>query len=171
MTDDDARRGQPPDGDAERRPDAGADRGSDADAGAASGPARDDPEAGTAEPTPPTPRPRERGRDAGEPAAVEPTRTPLTQQIGRATVIVLAVLFGVFAVANAHHVDFSWIFGGTEVVSDADGERLRGGVPLIILLLVAFAIGALVGALVTWQAGRAKRAQQRSAARQRKRGA
>jgi len=72
-------------------------------------------------------------------------RTPLTQQLGRVVVLVLLVGFAVFAVANSHPVDFSWILGRTSEV------------PLIVLLLVAFAIGALVGGFVTRQVGRASR--------------
>lgn len=76
----------------------------------------------------------------------EPRRAPLTQQIGRITLVVVAVLFAIFALGNAQHVDFSWIFGSTEVVLQG-GERVRGGVRLIILLVIAFAAGGLVGAL------------------------
>lgn len=95
------------------------------------------------------------GRPRGEPPAPtehprdEPPPTPLTQQLGRIALVLLAVVFGVFAVANSHPVDFSWLVGETEVVEAADGTR--GGVPLIILLLASFAIGALLGALFEWQ--------------------
>lgn len=71
---------------------------------------------------------------------------PFTQQLGRVTVIVLAALFGVFAVTNSQRVAFSWVFGRTEPVAGAAGSG--GGVPLILLLLASFAIGALTGALV-----------------------
>jgi uncharacterized integral membrane protein len=75
---------------------------------------------------------------------------PVTQQVGRVAIVVVAVLFLVFALANAHHVDFSWLIGETEVVQRA-GERVSGGVPLIVLLMAAFAAGALVATLIGWQ--------------------
>lgn len=81
---------------------------------------------------------------------------PLTQQLGRIVVVVLAILFGVFAVANAQYVDFSWVFGGTTVVEAADGDRLRGGIPLIVLLVASFVLGALVSGLAVWQLNRAR---------------
>lgn len=83
-------------------------------------------------------------------------RTPVTQQIGRVVVPVLIVLFGVFAASNAQPVDFSWIFGATEV-TEAPGGDTEGGMPLIVLLLVSFLVGAVVGAVVAWQTGRARR--------------
>lgn len=67
---------------------------------------------------------------------------PVTQQIGRAVVLALAILFGVFSVANAQRVTFSWVFGRTEAGPSG------GGVPLIVLLVAAFALGALVAATV-----------------------
>jgi uncharacterized integral membrane protein len=87
-------------------------------------------------------------------------RTPLTQQLGRVTLVVLAVLFVVFAAANSQPVDFSWIVGTTEVVERPDGEVV-GGVPLIILLVVALLVGAAIGALVEWQFLRARRTKGR----------
>ncbi|MDX1658152.1 MAG: LapA family protein [Nitriliruptorales bacterium] len=73
---------------------------------------------------------RTRDLDAtGAPGA--PASTPFTQQVGRVVMIVAAVLFGVFAVANVDAVTFNWIFG-------------EGDVPLILLLLVSFGLGALV---------------------------
>jgi uncharacterized integral membrane protein len=82
--------------------------------------------------------------------------TPLTQQLGRVVLVVLAGLVVVFALANRHPVDFSWIIGETEVVEVA-GERRSGGVPLIVLLLGSFVVGALVGALLEWQVLRRRR--------------
>lgn len=76
--------------------------------------------------------------------------TPFTQQLGRIFVAIIAVLFGIFAVANAQFVDFNWIFGGTEVVEEG-GDRISGGVPLIILLVVSFVLGALAGWFATWR--------------------
>jgi uncharacterized integral membrane protein len=82
--------------------------------------------------------------------------TPMTQQLGRIVLVIVAVLFVIFALANAHYVDFSWLFGETQVVEQG-GERVRGGVPLIILLLVAFAAGAVVARLWSWQRKRHRR--------------
>lgn len=82
--------------------------------------------------------------------------TPVTQQIGRAVVLLLIVLFGVFAASNAQPVDFSWVFGATEV-GDAPGGGTEGGVPLIALLLVSFVVGAAVGGILAWQSSRARR--------------
>lgn len=72
---------------------------------------------------------------------------PFTQQLGRATVVVLAVLFGIFAVTNAQRVAFSWVFGRTEPVTTAAGTT--GGVPLIVLLVLSFVVGATTVALVS----------------------
>lgn len=87
----------------------------------------------------------------GQPDEAAPAaRTPVTQQVGRVALVVVAVLFVVFALANAQHVDFSWIFGETEVVQQG-GERVSGGVRLIILLLAAFVAGAFVAGVASWQ--------------------
>lgn len=98
--------------------------------------------------------------DAAPPAspADAPARepTPVTQQIGRVVLLLLLVLFGIFAATNAQPVDFSWVFGGTEATEGPAGET-EGGVPLIVLLVLSFAIGAVVGAGVTWQSSRARR--------------
>jgi uncharacterized integral membrane protein len=98
------------------------------------------------------------GADAGTTGR---TPTPLTQQLGRVTLVVLAVLFVVFAAANSQPVDFSWIVGTTEVTTDAAGQA-SGGVPLIVLLGVALAIGVVIGALLEWQFLRARRHRRRS---------
>lgn len=86
------------------------------------------------------------GSAADAPAAAR-APVPFTQQLGRVTVIVLAALFGVFAVTNSQRVAFSWVFGRTEPVASAAGGS--GGVPLIVLLLASFVVGALTGALVS----------------------
>lgn len=102
---------------------------------------------------------RSRGHDRSSTPGAEaapPTRTPVTQQIGRVVVVLLLVVFGVFAATNAQPVDFSWVFGGTEVV-EGPGDATEGGVPLIVLLLASFAVGALVGAGLVWQGGRNRR--------------
>lgn len=93
------------------------------------------------------------------PAETAAPRTPFTQQVGRVALAVVAVLFGVFAVFNAQSVDFDWIFGETLVEDD-------GGVPLIVLLLVSFAIGAAVGAFAAWRRGRRQRRTERAAGRE-----
>jgi uncharacterized integral membrane protein len=94
----------------------------------------------------------ERGT-AGAPVGMrEPT--PITQQLGRVVIVLLAVLFGVFAVDNSQAVDFSWVFGESRVAPDG-----TGGVPLIVLLVVAAAVGAALGALIEWQWLRGRRAR------------
>lgn len=91
--------------------------------------------------------------EASDGAGDASSSTPMTQHVGRIALVVVAALFLVFALTNAQHVDFSWVFGETEVVQQG-GERVRGGVPLIVLLLVAFAAGALVATLLSWQRAR-----------------
>jgi uncharacterized integral membrane protein len=117
------------------------------------------PDGGEREPRHPAPRepgtPPAAGSGAAPDASSEPAeraeaRVPVTQQLGRLVVVALVVLFVVFALANAHHVGFSWVFGTTEVV-EVGGERVSGGVPLIVLLFASFGIGALLGALFEWQ--------------------
>jgi uncharacterized integral membrane protein len=88
---------------------------------------------------------------------------PFTQQLGRVTIVVLAVLFGVFAVANSQRVDFSWVFGETSVQDGPDGQP-RGGVPLIVLLLGAFVAGAVIAVLTELYVARARRARKATAA-------
>ncbi len=95
--------------------------------------------------------------------------TPFTQQLGRITIVVIAALFGVFAVANSQRVDFSWVFGETTVRAAPDGDGSVGGVPLIVLLLGAFVIGAVVAILTELYISRSRRA--RKAARHREEGA
>jgi uncharacterized integral membrane protein len=89
-------------------------------------------------------------RGAGAEPAAGATGTPLTQQLGRIVLVALLVLVVVFGLVNSQPVDFSWVFGTTEVV-EVGGERVSGGVPLIVLLFGAFAVGALIGALFEWQ--------------------
>jgi uncharacterized integral membrane protein len=102
-------------------------------------------------------RGREEARPQGGPAdgASEEGRTPRIRA-GQVAVLLLAVVFGVFALVNSHSVGFSWVFGETQVTRDATGE-VSGGVPLIVLLLVSFIIGAGLGGWWTWQAGRTRR--------------
>ncbi|MEX0868750.1 MAG: hypothetical protein WD011_03675 [Nitriliruptoraceae bacterium] len=73
----------------------------------------------------------------------------------------LAVLFGVFAVANSQRVSFSWIFGETQVITDATGAIISGGIPLIVLLVASLLIGVLVGITVMWQRARTRRRRAR----------
>ncbi|MFU8841058.1 MAG: LapA family protein [Nitriliruptoraceae bacterium] len=100
----------------------------------------------------------DRSPDRSEPAEPVTPPTPFTQQLGRVTIVVLAVLFGVFAVANSQRVDFSWVFGETIAREAASGE-VTGGVPLILLLVAAFAIGSLVTLLVELFVSRGRRAR------------
>ncbi len=90
-------------------------------------------------------------------AAVEApaeSKTPITQQIGRVVVAVVVILFLIFAFANSQPVTFNWIFGRTVAVDTPEG--IVGGVPLILLLLVAFLFGMVVGAALLWRSRRAR---------------
>jgi uncharacterized integral membrane protein len=60
--------------------------------------------------------------------------------LARGIAVGAVVLFAAFAVANRQAVDFNWLFGES-VVQEAGGERIGGGVPLILLLLGAFFLG------------------------------
>jgi uncharacterized integral membrane protein len=86
-------------------------------------------------------------RPEGAAAQVEKPSVPVTQQLGRVVVLLLLIVFVVFALSNSHRVDFSWVFGSSEVTEDAGGET-TGGIRLIVLLLAAFVIGALSGAML-----------------------
>lgn len=136
------------------------------------------------EPSPGTSRPPSRPEEARPPGRVTPTGgdpsppipgeqrpatsppaasgaqpkppVPFTQQLGRVSLVVLAVLFVVFALANAQPVDFSWVFGESEVLRDSRGRPVGGGVPLIVLLIASFVLGALVTALAIFQVRRAR---------------
>jgi uncharacterized integral membrane protein len=96
-----------------------------------------------------------RPRGTAADGASDPGRRPGIRA-GQIAVLFLAVLFGVFALVNSHPVRFSWLFGETLVERDAAGE-VTGGVPLIVLLLLSFILGAGLGGWWTWQAGRARR--------------
>jgi uncharacterized integral membrane protein len=84
--------------------------------------------------------------------------TPLSQVVGRIVLGIVAVLFVIFSLFNLQRVDFSWIFGSTQVITRG-GEYVGGGVPLIVLLLGSFALGASVGAGFVWRRERIKRAR------------
>lgn len=92
----------------------------------------------------------------GAPTPEPKPPVPFTQQVGRVALVVLAVLFVVFALANAQPVDFSWLFGESEVLRDSRGRPVSGGVPLIVLLIASFVLGALVTALAIFQVRRAR---------------
>lgn len=85
------------------------------------------------------------GKGPAQPITVGKAPKPLTQQVGRIAVVAAAAIFLLFALFNWQYVDFSWVFGKTEVLTQGN-ERLSGGVPLIVLLVVAFGLGAVVGA-------------------------
>lgn len=106
----------------------------------------DEREQGRAEEAEPTPAPV----TPEEGAAPRRKGKPVTQRLGQFVVVGVAVLFGIFAVFNSQPVDFNWVFGGTEVVEQG-GQRVSGGVPLIVLLIAAFALGVLLGRATTWR--------------------
>jgi uncharacterized integral membrane protein len=112
----------------------GAERGTSADegsSGAERGPT------GTAETT-----------GKAERAGTGPSETPMTQQVGRVVVAILAVVFLIFAIANQEPVPFNYLFG-------------TGEVALIVLLLASFVLGAALGATVTWRRNRRRRGSSR----------
>lgn len=74
------------------------------------------------------------------PSALARFRTGAVRGLGIAAV----ALFTAFALANRQYVSFGWLFGATEV-QEVGGDRVGGGVPLIVLLAGAFALGAIVG--------------------------
>jgi uncharacterized integral membrane protein len=86
------------------------------------------------------------------PSTVERFRTGAARGLGIAAV----ALFTAFALANRQRVDFSWLFGDTQV-QEVGGDPVGGGVPLIVLLLVAFVLGGVVGAVLVSLRGRARR--------------
>lgn len=93
------------------------------------------------------------GRKQGErPPGAEDV--PLTQQIGRVAVALVAFLFGVFAVVNAQPVAFDWVFGETVPREGPTGEYVGGGVRLIVLLVGSFLAGGLVAWFSMWWRGR-----------------
>jgi uncharacterized integral membrane protein len=98
------------------------------------------------------------GATGEEVAGSEQRSVPTSVRVAQAAVLLLAVLFGVFALVNSQPVDFSWVFGETQVERDASGEVASGGIPLIVLLLVSFILGAVLGG---WWVGTATRARQR----------
>lgn len=98
-------------------------------------------------------------RDADDRVAFRPPM-PVSQIVGRLVIGLIAVLFIVFAVFNRQPVDFSWVFGETQVVEEG-GEYLSGGVPLIILLIGSFVLGNIVSAGLLWRRRRVRQGRQR----------
>jgi uncharacterized integral membrane protein len=97
------------------------------------------------------------GAEDDTPGRDETRSIPTATLVARGAVVLLAVAFGVFALVNSQPVEFSWLVGETEVERDAAGEVVSGGVPLIVLLLVSFILGAALGGWWTWEATRARR--------------
>lgn len=89
------------------------------------------------------------GHDEAEAGAVEvrgPSRLhQIRVGVWRTVLAVVAVLAVAFGIANRHSVEFSWVFGRSEIRVLPGGNEFSGGVPLILLLLAAFALGALAG--------------------------
>jgi uncharacterized integral membrane protein len=81
---------------------------------------------------------------------------PMAQVVGRVVLGMIAVLFVVFAVFNRQPVDFSWVFGETQVVEEG-GEYVGGGVPLIVLMIGSFVLGSIVSTGVLWRRRRSRR--------------
>jgi uncharacterized integral membrane protein len=101
----------------------------------------------------------ERGtRSSAEPAAGGPRSSVSTAtRITQVVVLLLAGLFAVFAAVNSQPVEFSWVFGETQVERDAGGDVTSGGVPLIVLLVVSFILGATLGGAWVGQVVRSRR--------------
>lgn len=98
---------------------------------------------------------RTAGRRADAPA-VDRGPLPLSQVVGRVVLGAIAVLFVIFAVFNRQPVDFSWVFGETQVVKEG-GDYVSGGVPLIVLLIGSFVLGGVVSAGLLWRRRRVRR--------------
>lgn len=97
------------------------------------------------------------GRTDAGPAA-EHGPLPFSQVVGRVVLGAIAVLFVIFAVFNRQPVDFSWVFGETQVVKEG-GDYVSGGVPLIVLLIGSFVLGAVVSAGFLWRRKRVRRSR------------
>lgn len=96
------------------------------------------------------PRPEPSPQESG-PGAVARFGQGFARGIG----IAAFVLFVAFAVGNLHRVEFNWLLGRSEILEVA-GET-TGGVPLIVLLLAAFVLGAILGWALTSMRARARR--------------
>lgn len=113
-----------------------------------------------------TPKPGDSGAEGRDEAKATDGRTParaslpVSQVVGRLVIGLLAVLFVVFALFNRQPVDFSWVFGETQVVQEG-GEYVRGGVPLIILMIGSFVLGSIVTAGIMWRRRRVRDTRRR----------
>ncbi len=91
----------------------------------------------------------DQGRDKNRDEAAEvrgPSRLhQIRVGVWRTVLAVVGVLLVAFGIANRQAVEFSWVFGRSEIRVLPGGNELSGGVPLILLLLAAFALGALAG--------------------------
>jgi uncharacterized integral membrane protein len=76
--------------------------------------------------------------------------------LSRVVLVSIGAVFGVFALANRQAVSFSWLFGES-VTTTTDRGDAAGGVPLILLLVAAFVLGAIVGRLSGWRSHRRRR--------------
>lgn len=74
--------------------------------------------------------------------------------------IASVALFTAFALANRQYVEFGWLFGATEI-QEVSGERVSGGVPLIVLLVGAFVLGVVAGAVMVTLRSRTRRREAR----------
>ena len=106
-------------------------------------------EQGEATPTPEATR-------GAEPSALTRFGHGVVRGIGIAAV----ALFTAFALANRQYVSFGWLFGQSEV-QEVAGDRVSGGVPLIVLLIAAFVLGAIAGAVLVALRSRARRREGR----------
>lgn len=106
---------------------------------------------------------RTSGASAGT-AGAETTGTttagplPFSQVVGRVVLVLVALLFVIFAVVNRQPVDFDWVFGESQVVRQG-GEYVGGGVPLIVLLIGSFILGGLVTAGWMWRQRQVRRSR------------
>lgn len=83
------------------------------------------------------------------------------QRLARVLWLVVLVVFAIFASVNAQFVDFNWVVGETEV-SEVGGDRTSGGVPLIVLMVASFVLGAMVAWLASWRSRRKQLKQLRA---------
>lgn len=101
---------------------------------------------------------RTAGRRADAGPAADRGPLPFSQLVGRIVLGAIAVLFVIFAVFNRQPVDFSWVFGETQVIKEG-GEYVSGGVPLIVLLITSFVLGGVVSAGLLWRRRRVRRSR------------
>lgn len=94
-------------------------------------------------------------REAAGPSTLTRFRRGFVRGIGIAAV----ALFTAFALANRQYVEFGWLFGSTEI-QEVGGDRVSGGVPLIVLLVAAFVLGIVVGGAWASLRSRSRRREQ-----------